>query len=110
MFGPRNENVSLYRSRDKRIGEIMRSAGLPLGMAILRYAVVNGTSRMQELSDSLGYSIHSCRTTMSKMLKLGLFAKSGTFARGIVYDLTHEGLVVAKCLEELITINDKETK
>lgn len=111
MTEPHGEAGSPLDSREKRIGEILRSAGLPMGLAMLRYATVHGRFRMHELSENLGQSVHSGRTTMGKMQKLGLFVKSNASARDVVYDLTREGMIVARCVEQLIDLDrGKETK
>lgn len=96
-------------SRDKRIGEILRSSGLPLAMTMLRYALEHGTFRMHDCPAKLGWSIHSGRMTMGRMQKLGLFVKSNTTARDVVYDLTHEGVIVARCLDQLTKMGTRET-
>lgn len=91
-------------SRLNRIGEIFRTAGLPMCLALIRHGDKHRTVRMQEVAMELGFTVYRCRTAMSKLSKLGLFVKSNTTARDVVYDLTKEGFVMARCIDNLLEV------
>lgn len=91
-------------SRLNRVGEIFRTTGLPMCLALIRHGNKQRTVRIQEVSTELGFSVYRCRTAMSKLSKLGLFVKSNTRARDVVYDLTKEGVVMARCIDNLLEV------
>lgn len=99
-----DESDGLKDGLESRICEVFRSAGLPMGMALLRSGYRNQYVRLSEFSSNVGHSVNSSRPMMSRLQRLGLFTKKNLSARDVVYYLTKEGHEVAKEIDRFFVI------
>lgn len=99
-----DESDGLKDGLENRICEVFRSAGLPMGMALLRLGYRSKHIRLSEFSSQVGHSVNSSRPMMSRLQRLGLFTKKNLSARDVVYCLTKEGHEVAREIDRFFVI------